>query len=527
MNNKNKQFIFYAIVFFGIFLRLFKLNYPGITVDEYITSNFCSGKNLLYLIFDTLANNPHPPLFFILEYIITAIFGISEISIRILPALFSIISIFVFYKFVRSFFSEKISFIALFLFCFNPYLIYYSHDARMYPFFLLVSILIIYYFLMSIKYNSFLFVPFIFWSIIGLYVHNYTFNLLLILNFLVFLKYYEEIRLNQWIKANIIIFLFWVPLIPFYIKSVLGDAYSLKVGLLLAPFYTIKNFIFGLTINFNLFIIVAFIFITFLIFNAIITNRDKTKKQINLLVEISLLFIAIPWIESIILTPVYSDRTLIIIVPYIIILVSIGASYLSKNGLTIFLLIIVFIYAISNYNFFYNKDFQNINYGEQFDFLLNKIDDSDVIIHTNTSSYAAYEFYNKLKYKKNFENRLLQEIPEFKGGKLKFIVRDMWRRFNDFLKKYFDIYVYSGYDKNILPEKELYEKIKDIKRIWLVVDNENGIQRICLPFGNVWYSKTKIKDVPVVENIDWVKKFFNIKEKKDFYGTSIYLLEKK
>jgi hypothetical protein len=64
MNNKNKQILFYAIVFFGIFLRLFKLNYPGITVDEYITSNFCSEKNLLYLIFDTLANNPHPPLFF-------------------------------------------------------------------------------------------------------------------------------------------------------------------------------------------------------------------------------------------------------------------------------------------------------------------------------------------------------------------------------------------------------------------------------------------------------------------------------
>lgn len=197
MNNKNRQILFYAIVFFGIFLRLFKLNYPGITIDEYITANFCTGKNLLYLIFDTLANNPHPPLFFILEYIITRIFGISEVSIRILPALFSIISIFVFYKFVRSFFSEKISLIALFLFCFNPYLVYYSHDARMYSFFLLVAMLIIYYFLLSIKYNSFLFVPFIFWSIIGLYIHNYTLNLLIILNFLVFFKYYEEIRLNQ------------------------------------------------------------------------------------------------------------------------------------------------------------------------------------------------------------------------------------------------------------------------------------------------------------------------------------------
>lgn len=526
MDNKKYKLLFNFIVLSGIFLRLFKLTSQSVWIDEYITADLSSGPNIIYIFFNSLANNPHPPLFFILEYFIIKLFGISEFSIRLLPALFGIISIFVFYKVIRSFFSEKISFIALFLFCFNPYQIYYSQEARMYSLFMFITLIIIYYFILSIKYNSFLFWPFTLWSIAGLYTHNYTVLLLIILNFLIFIKYKEEIRMNLWIKSNIIILLFWLPLLLFFLKGLGGEGYSHKVNIFLAPLFTIKNHIFGLTIDFNLLTIIGLIIVLFLILNTILTNRDKTKKIINILTEILLLFILIPWIESIIGKPVYSDRTLIPIASIFLILISVGASYLSRNGLIIFLVLISFIYIISLNNYYFNKNYQKINYKEQFKKITEQYKEGDLLIHTYVNSYAAFEFYNKLKYKTGYENRLLREIPEFKGNNLQIFIREIWRVFKDNLKRNFKIDIYSGYDKNIMPETELKEKIKNLKRIWLISDNEIGRKRNWLPQGNIWNSNQNPGEDFSLEKFIVLKNFQPV-QKIDYYGVSVYLLEKK
>ncbi len=526
MDNKKYKLLFNFIILSGIFLRIFKLTSQSVWIDEYITADFSSGENLIYVFFNSLANNPHPPLFFIFEYFFIKLFGISEFSIRIFPSLIGVVSIFVFYKFMRSFFSEKISLIALFLFCFNPYLIYYSQEARMYSFFMLVSLIIVYYFLLSIKYNSFLFLPFTIWSIIGLYIHNYTILLLIILNLLIFVKYKEEIRINLWIRSNIIIFLFWLPLILFFIKGIGGEGYSYKVNIFIAPLFTIKNHILGFTIDFNLITIISFIIVILLILNTIFTNRDKTKKIIDILTEILILFICIPWIFSMIAKPVYSDRTLIVIAPLFLILISAGASYLSKNGLIIFIALISLVYIISLNNYYFKKDYQKIKYEEQFKKVSEEYKEGDLLLHAYVNSYAAFEFYNKLKYNKGYENKLSGEIPEFKGDKIQLFIRDLWRKFKDILKKYFKIDIYSGYDKNILPDSELNEKIKNIKRIWIIADNEIGRKRNWLPLGNIWYSKQKFGQDFILENFGWLKNFLLI-NKINYYGSDIYLLEKK
>lgn len=526
MDNKKNKLLFNLIVFSGIFLRIFKLNSQSVWIDEYITADLSYGVNIIYVFFNSLANNPHPPLFFILEYFILKLFGISEFSIRVLPAFFGCLSIFVFYKVVRSFFSEKISLIALFLFCFNPYQIYYSQEARMYSLFMLISLIIIYYFLLSIKYNSFLFFPFTLWSIIGVYIHNYTILLLIILNLLIFFKYKEEIRTNLWLKSNMIIFFFWLPLLLFFIKGIGGDGYSHKVNIFIAPLFTLKNHIFGLSTDFNLITIIGLMIVIFLILNTVLTNRDKTKKIINILTEILSLFIFVPWVESIFGKPIYSDRTLIVIAPILLILISIGASYLSRKGLFVFLGVIIFIYIFSLNNYYFNENYQKINYKEQFKYITEKYKDADLLIHTYVNSYAAFEFYNKLMYKKGYENRLISEIPEFKGNKIQLLIREIWSDLKNKLKEYLKIDIYSGYDKNILTEDEFKEKLKKTKRLWLIADNATGRKRNWLPLGNIWYSTQKFGDDFDLGKISDAKNFQLI-EKKDFYGTSIYLLEQK
>ena len=520
--------IFGIILAGGIILRFFKLGSQSVWIDEYITANFAAGPNILHVFFDVLANNPHPPLFFILEHLACSVFGISEFSIRLLPALFGIFNIFLIYKLTRSFFPEKVSLIAAFLFAFNPYQVYYSQEARMYSMFLTTSLFIIYYFLMSIKYNTFLSKPFIVWSVAGLYTHNYTVLLLLVLNLLVFVKYKEDIRINLWTRAQVYILVFWAPLMLFFVKGITGGGYSHKVNILQAPVYTFKNFLFGITSGLNIWTgaaLVAALF--FIIIGAATKRKASEKKIIDIFTAIILIFIAVPWIESIAGKPVYSDRTLIICSALVLIVLAYGISYMYSTALTGFLAVIFIIYSVSLFNYFFTEQYQKIDYRSRYERVMKNIDENGVIIHSSVNSYSAFEFYNRLKYKKNYPNRLISEIPEFEGGAAKMKIREMWRGFKFFLSEKLNIDIYAGYDRNILTQEELKKTASALKEVWFVRDDRKGIRQIWLPLGNVWYSDKDFGGPPKITEMWWVKKYFETQERYNFYGGDVSLMVRK
>ncbi len=522
-----KQVIMYAIMALGVFFRLFRLSGQSVWIDEYITANLASGPNLLYVFFNSLANNPHPPLFFMLEHIVVKIFGMSEFSLRILPAIIGIINMFIFYKLARSFFSEKVSMIAFFLFALNPYQIYYSQEARMYSLFLMTSLLIIYYFLMSIKYNSFMPGPVITWSVIGLYVHNYTFFLILILNFIIFVTNRKDLRFDQWLKAQLVIFICWLPLLLFFIKGLTGEGYAHNANLIFAPIYSLKNFLFGLSTDFSwLTLFLAAFYAVFVVLGVVSKRKANEKRILDVAVVLIFLFVGVPWLESFIKTPVYSDRTFIVAAALILLLLAMGVSYMSDQGLVAFLVVTMAMYSFSLYNYYAVPKYQKIAYEEQFIKVNSMYRPGDVIIHTSVNSYSAFEFYNKFDYKRDYPDRLRAEIPEYTGGSTKMKVRELWRGFKEWLKNSMNIDIYAGYDKNILDTKELKANIASYPRVWLVVDNATGIKQIWLPHGNLWNSRENFGDPPDVSKIWWMDYFKN-REKFGFYGTDIYLLVRK
>jgi hypothetical protein len=522
-----KQILMMAIIALGVFLRLFKLSSQGVWIDEYITASLASGPNLLYVFFDSLANNPHPPLFFMLEHIMVKIFGVSALSIRILPAIIGIVNIFIFYKLTRSFFSEKVSMIALFLFALNPYQIYYSQEARMYSLFLMTSMLIIYYFLMSIKYNTFAEGPFISWSVIGLYVHNYTILLLLVLNFIIFVTNRKDLRPGLWLKAQLVIFICWLPMLLFFLKGVAGEGYSHNGGLLLAPVYSLKNFLFGLSLDFSpLTAVLLAVFLVFSVLGIVSRRKANEKKVLDITAIIIILVMGIPWLESFIKTPVYSDRTLIMAGALVLITIAMGISYMSDQGLAVFLAATLAIYSVSLFNYYFVQKYQKIPYEAQYLKVVKGFKEGDAVLHTSVNSYASFEFYNKFEYKRNFEDRLRAEIPEFKENGVKMKIREMWRGFKEALKNTLGMDIYAGYEKNILPSAELEGFLAKNRRIWLVMDNETGIRQVWLPLGNVWNSKEDFGKPPEIDKIWWTKDY-GIKEKFGIYGNTMYLLEKK
>ncbi|MCE5301326.1 MAG: glycosyltransferase family 39 protein, partial [Spirochaetia bacterium] len=440
INNKS-EVLLTIIVLTGVFLRLFRLGHQSMWIDEFITAGFAAGPNLLHVFFDSLANNPHPPLFFMLEHIMAAVFGVSEWSMRLLPAVFGIANIFIIQKMTRTFYSEKVSLLATFMFALNPYEIYYSQEARMYSLFLMTSLMILYYFMLSIKYNNFVMGPFTLWSIIGLYVHNYTVLLLLILNIILFFRLRRELRIPLWITSMLYIFIAWLPLSVFFLKGMAGSGYSHRGAIFTAPFLSLKNYIFGLTIGLDVFTITGLVAACLFFLIGMSTVRVmKEKKITDILSWTALLMVAIPWIESMIKKPVYSDRTLIVAGALAVIIIAIGASHLSRQGLALFVTVITVFYAVSLKNYYFEPQWQKTAYRPQFESISSGWQEGDAIFHTNVNSYASYEFYNKLKMKKGFENRFLNEIPEYTGNKK---IRELWRGFRDVLKNSLKVDIYS------------------------------------------------------------------------------------
>ncbi len=110
----------------------------------------------------------NPPLYYLILHNWMGVFGESEISIRLLSYLFYLLFLVVFYFFVRKFLPKKSSYMALTIAVFNPMLIYYGLEARMYSlYFLLVSCSMFFFYTKKPA-------LYIFFTTLALYTHPYT-----------------------------------------------------------------------------------------------------------------------------------------------------------------------------------------------------------------------------------------------------------------------------------------------------------------------------------------------------------------
>ncbi|MBN2754880.1 MAG: glycosyltransferase family 39 protein [Candidatus Goldbacteria bacterium] len=526
--NINTNSGMYLILLFlaGTVLRVIGISGQSIGPDEFITARFAADSNLITLFWNSFASQPHPPLFFMLQHIICNIFGYSETSLRLLPLLFSIAAMPVFYRLVRAFFSEKISLTAFFLFVLNPYLVYYSQEAAVFSMFLFVSLILTYYFLMSVKYNSFLLKPFVLWSVIGIYTHSLTAVLLIVFNLLIFIKYRDEIRINLWIKAQIIIFIFILPVMPFLLKGVSGV--FLRANTLMAPFIALKDYLFGFTADFNFISGIGFAAALYLIIMAVFTYNHKNMKIISVISWVVFLYFVIPWLAAVFGRFIYPESGLILLCALVLVLLAIGISYLSREGIILALTVMFMFYGVAFYNYFGNEKYRKIDYKKQYSEFVKEAKEGAFVVHSSINSYSAFEFYNRVKHRSNFENRYIGKISETKKKGIRFNIRSKWEKFRDeTLINRFKLEIRGSEDKNLITEDELAGKIRNYREVWFINDDGIGIKQPWLPAGSVWHSKIQFSSPLNVKEIKWVKNWFNIKEEKKYYGTVIYKMERR
>ncbi|MFA6004855.1 MAG: DUF2723 domain-containing protein [Patescibacteria group bacterium] len=146
---KHKQLWAFIILFVGAFLfRLIALN-QSLWLDEGVTARVVTEYNILEIITKFSPADFHPPLYYIVNSLWSMVFGTSEIALRMPSVIFSLIAGMFVYLIVASRESRvlksesppageaglNVSMSALFaaaMFLFNPLVVYYSQEARMY-----------------------------------------------------------------------------------------------------------------------------------------------------------------------------------------------------------------------------------------------------------------------------------------------------------------------------------------------------------------------------------------------------------
>jgi len=133
----------------GAFLRLFQLGTASLWLDEASTLTFAR-ESFTQIWGSMSAGEFHPPLFYWLEHAMLA-FGESELVLRLLPAIFGILAIPVFFGIGTELLDRNTGVLAAALLTFSPFHIFYSQEARDYALMLFFFSLAFLFFLRLIR----------------------------------------------------------------------------------------------------------------------------------------------------------------------------------------------------------------------------------------------------------------------------------------------------------------------------------------------------------------------------------------
>jgi uncharacterized membrane protein len=147
---ENKLLI--IITAFATFLRIYKIDYQSVWLDEIFSLNQSNPKMSLIEIYKYLRTyDPHPPLYYFSLHFFFQIFGYTTFVMRLYSALFGVAGIIAIYYLGKELMNKKVGLIAALLLSVNYFQIYYSQEARMYSMLFFTTTLSFYFLIKFIK----------------------------------------------------------------------------------------------------------------------------------------------------------------------------------------------------------------------------------------------------------------------------------------------------------------------------------------------------------------------------------------
>lgn len=112
-------------------MRLLFLN-QSFWLDEVITANVVQNLSFSQILAQFSPTDFHPPLYYFVMKAWSALFGVSEVSLRLVSVFASLAAGFCVYCIAQKRYSSTTAYYATALFLLNPLIVYYSQEARMY-----------------------------------------------------------------------------------------------------------------------------------------------------------------------------------------------------------------------------------------------------------------------------------------------------------------------------------------------------------------------------------------------------------
>lgn len=383
----------FAIFLAGLMLRICDIYKYDIWTDE-AGSNFysyefidnmskISGRTHLEIFVDNLKNDTHSPLYYSLVYFYSLVFGGGE-SIRIISLIFSILTLFVFYRLSRFFLDRQTSSIALFLLAFNPLHIWYAQEGRGYAMAVFFALLFVNELLKALSKQT----KYLSWILVSLtaflaVISNYFASLLVLCTGVIFIKNKEKRKyFSCWLTSIALAFVLIVALKGVLVSQVafVKNHFWLSPPKVMTLLFT--GIVFNLGYTFNFFhLMLAVPLYLFLCFYGIHVFMIKNKEGSFFLACLLFLPILTIFVFSKLFMPVYINRQIIIFSPFIYIFIANGLTGIKRDqirNLTSFM--IVALTALSLWNYYDGKIYSSGTKGDLIGNVLERKNYNDLIV---------------------------------------------------------------------------------------------------------------------------------------------------
>ena len=352
------------ILAIALFLRLYNIDKKSYGLDE----EYSIGLALLpikhLLIHPEL--DTHPPFYYIFLHYWIKLFGETEKSTRSLSVVFGVATIFIIYRLGTFLFNREVGIISSAIMAVSPFHIRYSQETRMYSLMVMLAVISMYFFsrIMKEKTNR----PIIFYiisSILLIYTHIFGLFILIVQNiyiitFQIFCKK-PIINFRKWVLLQFIIIIMFIP----WIIVLIGKITQIQTGIFkninwLTPpsiqrlFDTLINYA---SSSFNLLLFLIFSLISIISYKYKNKFQEFTKNY--LLILCFFVPILVPFIISVTILPVYSEKyTIAASVPlYILVANGVGKIKSRTKKWIVFLMIITLsLSGLASY--YQQKDFE-------------------------------------------------------------------------------------------------------------------------------------------------------------------------
>ncbi|MBN1351508.1 glycosyltransferase family 39 protein [candidate division KSB1 bacterium] len=416
----NKNFSFFAILLltfsiaFGAFLRIHDLGTESLWLDEGFSVGIA--QRPAGAIIEWSKTDVHPPLYLLMLHFWVGWFGKSEFALRMLSALFGITGIIFIYLVGKRIFGRIIGAIGSFLLAVSLMHIQYSQEARSYTILVCFSLISIYFFQSILQHNRFRdWSAYLVSAVVLLYIHSYAVFIIVFENLFFIYHLFQNIGIRRrrpfllkWVACQallVVSFLPWILVLQQQLTRRTGgmlEANMISAPDILSLKMTLIQFSGSGTLAL-LFIILFMIGALFFLFQRKNLSSERSAEQTDgLIFNVLWLFcgILIPFLISILISPIYISRLTMIALPAFYFLVAWAVTQIRLPFRRIVFMLLVLAFSISplwRYYKFVSKE----QWREAAGFLKQHEQTGDVLILCAPWTIETFNYYYDGKLKSN------------------------------------------------------------------------------------------------------------------------------